>query len=112
MNKVIPFLLLGVLILVAFVFISYSELTVSPIRRLCTHTSTGASMTWTTARELALVSECSDEGNFKEEPVCNEDTGTWWIDLDVYRSGCNPACVIDITTGDAVINWRCTGLVD
>ena len=112
MGKVIPFLLLGLLILLAFVFFSYSTITVGHLQESCTHSSTGASMTWVTARELALVSECSAEGGFKERPICNEDTGTWWIDIDTDVSGCNPACVIDVTTGDAIISWRCIGVVD
>ena len=112
MGKVIPFLLIGLLVLVAFALFSFSELKVSPAYGSCTHTSTGASMTWVTARELAMVSECSAEGGLKEYPVCNEETGTWWIDIDADVPGCNPACVVDVTTGDAAINWRCTGLAD
>lgn len=43
--------------------------------------------------------------------MCNEYTGTWWIDLDIEREGCNPACVINVETRQAEINWRCTGLI-
>ena len=42
---------------------------------------------------------------------CNEETGTWWIDLEIKKQGCAPACIIDVNTKKAEINWRCTGLV-
>jgi hypothetical protein len=42
---------------------------------------------------------------------CNEGTGTMWINLDMEKAGCNPACVIHVETGEAEINWRCTGLL-
>jgi len=41
--------------------------------------------------------------------VCNENTGTYWINLDIKKEGCNPACVINLETRTAEINWRCTG---
>jgi len=43
--------------------------------------------------------------------ICNEDTGTYWIDLDIEKEGCNPACVINVETKEAEINWRCTGVL-
>ena len=42
---------------------------------------------------------------------CNDYTGTWWIDLNIQQTGCSPACVINITSRQAEINWRCTGLL-
>lgn len=44
------------------------------------------------------------------EFFCNEGTETWWIDLDMEKNGCNPACVVDTVTELTDINWRCTGL--
>lgn len=41
---------------------------------------------------------------------CNEGTGTFWIDMNIQKKGCNPACVINIEDKSAEINWRCTGL--
>jgi hypothetical protein len=41
---------------------------------------------------------------------CNEGTGTYWINLNLTREGCSPACVINVDTSLAEINWRCTGL--
>ena len=41
--------------------------------------------------------------------VCNEGTGTYWINMNLTKQGCSPACVIDVATSNASINWRCTG---
>jgi hypothetical protein len=75
--------------------------------------SNGTSMTLFEAKSIAINSECGDR--FKEPylefSICNEYTGTWWIDLSIEKSGCNPACVINIETEEASINWRCTGLL-
>ena len=62
------------------------------------------------AKQIAIESECGDE--LKDTYVCNENTGTYWIDLDIEKQGCSPACVINITTREGVINWRCTGLIE
>ena len=43
--------------------------------------------------------------------ICNEGTGTYWINLNITKQGCNPACVISLETQKAEINWRCTGLI-
>jgi len=43
--------------------------------------------------------------------VCNENTGTYWINLNITKEGCSPACVVNIETRTAEINWRCTGLI-
>lgn len=61
------------------------------------------------AKEIADASECGS--NFGENFVCNENTGTYWLDLNLEKPGCNPACVVNIETGEAEINWRCTGLI-
>jgi hypothetical protein len=42
---------------------------------------------------------------------CNEGTGTYWINLNITKEGCNPACVVNIADKTAEINWRCTGLI-
>jgi hypothetical protein len=67
------------------------------------------------AISIAESSICMDNGStLKENYVCNEVTGTWWLDLNVPNAPiyCNPACVIDISNGSAEINWRCTGLIE
>jgi len=61
------------------------------------------------ARQIAIASECGDR--LKDTSICNSNTNTWWIDLDVEKEGCNPACVVNIVTRQAEINWRCTGLI-
>ena len=59
------------------------------------------------AREIAVKSECKDR--LDEIEMCNIDTGTWWISLDVKKEGCNPACVVFEESSEVEINWRCTG---
>jgi hypothetical protein len=43
--------------------------------------------------------------------ICNENSQTYWIDLNIEKEGCNPACVIYTENKTAEINWRCTGLL-
>lgn len=70
----------------------------------------GDSMEYSQAKEIA-VRDCKD-GRLKDFYYCNNVTGTWWIDFspNEVKDGCNPACVVNVKTGDAEINWRCTGL--
>jgi hypothetical protein len=77
-------------------------------KEMCTST-TDASMSYSDAVAIAMASDCAAEGGLKDTSVCNSVTGTWWLDMDVQREGCNPACVVDVNTGAAEINWRCTG---
>jgi len=61
------------------------------------------------AQNIAVSSEC---GNYLEgQSMCNETTKTWWLDLNIEKEGCNPACVVNVETKQAEINWRCTGLI-
>lgn len=77
--------------------------------------SGGEDMSLFDAMEIAKNSECVVNGTLKDPyydfSMCNADTGTWWIDLDIEREGCSPACVVDIAEGTSEINWRCTGVV-
>ena len=59
------------------------------------------------AKQIA-VTEC---GELKDNAFCNEGTNTWWIDLNVEKEGCAPACVVNVLDKSAEINWRCTGLI-
>ncbi len=79
----------------------------------CTSDATGNTMSIEQAINLMDNSECSDS-TMKMDYVCNSITGTWWIDINAPNTpaGCNPACVVNIDTGEAVINWRCTGLIN
>ncbi len=63
------------------------------------------------AIEIANLSECVAEGTLGETSVCNSSSGTWWIDLELEKEGCAPACVVNTETRTAEINWRCTGLI-
>ncbi|MFC2143288.1 hypothetical protein ACFLQN_02720 [Candidatus Aenigmatarchaeota archaeon] len=60
---------------------------------------------------ISLAGPCLEEGTLTENAIHNENTNTWWIDLEPFEplDGCNPACVIYEITGEAEINWRCTG---
>ena len=74
-----------------------------------TDLETGNELGLAEAKELAIASECGDR--LLENIMCNENTGTWWIDLEIDKPGCAPACVVNVNTKEAVINWRCTGLL-
>ena len=78
---------------------------------ICRDIETGVEMELSEAWQRAAESSCVDEAELKGTYVCNENTGTWWLDLEALRAGCSPACVVDVNTGDAEINWRCTGLL-
>ena len=78
---------------------------------LCWDDETGAELSYQQAVEIAQNSDCAAEGQLKETRVCNSNTGTWWIDLEMDAPGCNPACVVDVNTKMAEINYRCTGLI-
>jgi hypothetical protein len=75
----------------------------------CQKKDTNIKLGLSEAKNLAIQGQCGD--NLKDTYICNEITGTWWIDLDIQKEGCNPACVINVETKMAEINWRCTGLI-
>ena len=64
-------------------------------------------MSLSEAKEIAVL-EC---GELKGNSFCNEGTNTWWIDLELKKEGCAPACVVNVADKSAEINWRCTGLI-
>lgn len=76
----------------------------------CTDKDTKNILSLADAKQIAIESECGD--TLKDTYMCNENTGTYWIDLNIKKQGCSPACVVDIITREAVINWRCTGLIE
>jgi hypothetical protein len=77
----------------------------------CTKRGTNEKLSFSEAKNIALNSDCVKEGTLKDTYMCNEYTGTWWIDLNLDKKGCMPACVINVVTKQAEINWRCTGLI-
>ena len=74
-------------------------------------TSNLKSLTMEQAKEIALNSDCLSEGNLTGEYSYNENSRTWWFNMNADREGCSPACVVYEETESAEINWRCTGLV-
>ena len=83
----------------------------APKGEFCAKQETGEKMSFSEAKTIAAGSKCVNDGSLEEKHWCNEVTGTWWIDLDIDKKGCNPACVINVVTKEAEINWMCTGLV-
>ncbi len=65
------------------------------------------------AMEIAQNSECTEKGDLTDNYMYNENSKTWWIDLDMKeefkKDYCNPACVVYEFTKTAEINWRCMG---
>ncbi|MBW3014599.1 hypothetical protein KY335_05160 [Candidatus Woesearchaeota archaeon] len=60
---------------------------------------------------IAADSDCVADGWLVEDSALyNPETRTWWIDLEIEKEGCAPACVVS-ESGSAEINWRCTGLI-
>lgn len=64
------------------------------------------------AIKIAKDSECGKKGSLTLRAFFNENSQTWWIDLNVKeKNNCHPACVVNVATKTAEINWRCTGLI-
>ncbi|RLF36047.1 MAG: hypothetical protein DRM99_03510 [Thermoplasmata archaeon] len=97
------------LLILLGIFFVYGCMSVQ--ERYCFYQGTNERMSLSEARIIAENSECMQEGPLKNTSMCNAITGTWWIDLDVQKENCNPACVVNILTKNATINWRCRGLV-
>lgn len=70
-------------------------------------------MSMEAAKAIAEESECTEKGTLTEYYFHNANTKTWWFDLSMMpefeQENCNPACVVSEETGEAEINWRCTG---
>ncbi len=68
-------------------------------------------MSLSEAMAIASESECADAGPLMENASYNKFTGTWWIDLDAEKEFCpSPACVVNVATKEAEINWMCMGV--
>ena len=63
------------------------------------------------AVQIAQNSECTEEGILTDKSMYNESTKTWWIDMEIDKPGCAPACVVKEADKTAEINWRCMGLI-
>ncbi len=75
----------------------------------------GNKLSYAEALEIAQKSGCNQQANtvvtFTQNYLCNESTGTFWVDLNINpeKIGCSPACVVNLADKTAEINWRCTG---
>lgn len=78
----------------------------------CQDKNSGNKMSLNEAKEIAANSDCVAAGELIKNAICNDYTGTWWIELEVAdKPMCNPACVINVNNKQAEINWRCGGLI-
>jgi len=83
--------------------------------QFCKDKNTGVEISFQEASSIAQKNKCGMEEEtlvaFSSNYLCNEYTGTWWVDLILTpeKAGCNPACVVDIVKKTAEVNWRCTG---
>ena len=88
-----PYTLGLVLILSALIVSGCATPTAEPVGpstgegEYCVDKATDAKMSYEEAVEIARNSECAAQGGLKETRFCNEDTGTWWIDLDIEKPG-------------------------
>ena len=53
---------------------------------------------------------CGNTGNLTGNMTYNNNSRTYWIDLDTIKPGCSPACVVYEDNKRTEVNWRCTGL--
>jgi predicted lipoprotein with Yx(FWY)xxD motif len=68
--------------------------------------------TLTGSEVMGIAQEiCGNLGNLSNEIKYNENTRTYWVDIQTYKEGCSPACVVDEENRTAEVNWRCTGLI-
>ncbi len=81
---------------------------------ICAKKDTKLAMKVSDALEIAKNSQCASEGTVKTGNTCNDFTGTVWFEFEPKepKEGCNPACVVNIESRAAEINWRCTGLLE
>lgn len=103
-------ILLGIFSILGMFFIA-GCLPVEPVTHICIKQGTNEKMSLEEAKIIAETSECVVQGPLKEEAMCNQYTGTWWIDIDIEKEMCNPACVVNVLTKNASVNWRCTGAI-
>lgn len=78
----------------------------------CKKEGTAYSMQINEAFQIAQNSECKELVPIGTNNFCNSGTGTYWIDVEKKKEGCNPMCVVNVETKQAEINWMCTGAID
>jgi hypothetical protein len=72
-------------------------------KQLCSEDCMDASEVRAIAQEA-----CGSEGNLRGDIYYNNNSQTYWIDLDADMPGCSPACVVHANRSAEVI-YRCTG---
>jgi hypothetical protein len=79
----------------------------------CVPSADSARLTLEQAVGIAGASACMEMGSLTDSHFYNPNSHTWWIDMDMKpefaKDYCSPACVVSEETGEAEINWRCTG---
>lgn len=99
-----------ILVMIVCVFLVGCGVEEKPIEEV---SETEAELTIEEAIEIAQGTECTEKGSLTESYFYNENSKTWWIDLEMdpefENKICNPACVVFEETKEVEINWRCTG---
>lgn len=102
--------ILFLLALAFLLFLGFSFYNKSKGPNICQKQNSTFMMTRSVAAKLAKEG-CKEGILWPISYECNPYTGTWWIPLFVQgHKGCSPACVVNVETKVAEINWRCTGL--
>ena len=72
-----------------------------------------SSMSEAEARKIAEATCIKGGESLDESGFYNPNSKTWWYraNLNATPQGCNPACVVHEDTGEAEINWMCTGAI-
>ncbi len=70
-------------------------------------TSTTPPMSESEAQQIASQGECAQVAKTTKKGTYDSKTNTWTFDLDAQQKGCNPACVVDVATKTARVDWRC-----
>lgn len=70
---------------------------------------------WETSCPMAeedafVIAQANCDAVTDADAMYNNNSKTWWFDMDVDQPGCNPACVV-YGNGSAEVNWRCTGVI-
>jgi len=115
-------LLLLIILVLAFMLYEKENSQIQIINTNTCAEETGEIMSLEEAQNIAANSECGEKA-FLKTITCNSNTGTWYIDLEVYddvwaaefstppgrpsQEECFPICVIDVGTGQVSIDPGC-----
>jgi predicted lipoprotein with Yx(FWY)xxD motif len=65
-----------------------------------------------TSSEVRAIADSACGSNLSDAILYNNNSKTYWIDINEAKQGCSPACVIWEGNKTAEINWRCTGAIE